>query len=363
MHLNRLRLYNFKNYEETNILLEGNIHCFMGLNGSGKTNLLDAIHYLSFTKSAFTSSDAQNCRTGQEQFFISGNFLINSKHHLVVCSFTTGKKKVIQENGEECTRFSRHIGKFPVVLMSPLDIELIWDGSELRRKFMDTLISQVDEKYLDALILYTNQLKQRNSYLRSLENQPGDRTLFESYDTVLAETGAYIYTKRKEFLSDFLEQVCRYYQILSNGSEKISILYQADQDQMPLAEALKKNRARDLLLRRTTAGIHRDDFLFRLEDGLLSQRGSQGQQKSFLVALKLAEFQIIKNKKGVNPLLLLDDIFDKLDDERIQKLLDLVCNQPGQLFLTDARQSRCREVMEKYEAHFYEVDGGTVKRI
>jgi len=367
MRLNQLRLYNFKNYEETDILLEGNIHCLTGRNGSGKTNLLDAIHYLSFTKSAFNSSDAQNIRTGQEQFFIKGSFEINSQSHVVCCSFVSGKKKAIQENGEECARFSRHIGRFPVVLMSPLDIELIWNGSELRRKFMDSLLSQTDEKYLEALILYSNQLKQRNSYLRSLENQAADMTLLESYDKALAEAGYFIYSKRKDFLHEFLEHAQGCYCFLSNDRDKINIHYRSDQDEMPLAEALKKNLSRDLVLQRTTSGVHRDDFLFMLEDSLLAQRGSQGQQKSFLMALKWAEFQTLKNKKGINPLLLLDDIFDKLDDERIKKLLDLVCIQSvqksGQVFLTDSRLSRCREIMEKYEAQFYEVEEGTIKRL
>ncbi|MBS1950856.1 MAG: DNA replication and repair protein RecF [Bacteroidetes bacterium] len=347
MFLERLTLFNFKNYAEANLHFDQSIYCFLGNNGSGKTNLLDAMHYLSMTKSSINPSDAQNIRLGEKQFIVKGEFVVGSKKQEVVCSYQAGQKKIVLEDGRDSTKFSEHIGKYPVVMIAPQDIELIWDGSEIRRKFFDSLISQVDRVYLENLIVYTTHLRQRNSALKLFaQNGRVDEDLLFSYDQKIIPSGKLIHQRRKDFLKGFLGAFKQHYQNLSDSNEDAYINYQSDLDQNDLADILTKNRERDWLAQRTHAGIHRDDFLFLLNNQEVKKFGSQGQQKSFLIALKLAEFQAITEKKKFKPLLLLDDIFDKLDDIRIQKILQLISNGTfGQLFITDARPGRCEEVL------------------
>ncbi len=367
MRLEKLSLFNFKNYEETQLSFQGNIHCFLGRNGSGKTNLLDAIYYLSFTKSALNSSDSQNIRLTQGQFFIKGAFTRNNKSSEVICSFQQGQKKVIRENDLDYGKFAEHIGKYPVVMVAPQDIELIWDGSEVRRKFFDTLISQLDRTYLDYLITYTAYLKQRNSALRFFsEKGKVDHDLLESYDQKLLPAADYIFNKRKSFIAEFLPRLIKHYRFLSgDANEEVTVRYRSDLEEVNWSDALKKNLSRDLALQRTTTGVHRDDFLFYLNTNELKRFGSQGQQKSFLIGLKLAEFESITIIKSLKPLLLLDDIFDKLDDLRINKLMQLVAQETfGQIFLTDARPSRTKEIIAGagLNPSIFMVEGGNIMR-
>ncbi len=348
MFLRELKLFNFKNYPEANLGFEQKVTCFLGNNGSGKTNLLDAIHYLSFTKSAINPSDAQNVKLGESQFMIKGGFLLQEKIKEVVCTFQMGQKKLIQNDGQDCTKFSEHIGKYPVVMIAPQDIELIWDGSEVRRKFFDSLLSQIDHNYLEELIIYTTYLKQRNSALKLFADRGKvDHDLLASYSQKIIPAAKIIHTKRREFLAEFLPVFGEHYQNLSGARhEEMSIQYRSDLEGTDFVQLLQKNLTRDLALQRTTAGIHRDDFLFLLNNNEVKRFGSQGQQKSFLIALKLAEFQCIAEKKKFKPILLLDDIFDKLDDIRIRKILELVAEGMfGQLFITDARPARCKDVL------------------
>ncbi len=350
MFLQNLRLYNFKSHPEVSLTFENNIICLLGKNGSGKTNLLDAIYYLSFTKSAHNPFDAQNIRHGENSFLIKGIFEVQDRQKELVCSYQTGEKKVIREDDQECTRFSEHVGKYPVVLIAPQDIELIWDGSEFRRRFFDTLISQLDKRYLENLIVYNHQLKQRNSLLRtSGEEVKMDLILLESYDQKLVETGNYIHQKRKEVLTTFLPKFRDHYQFLvGESAEEADIEYKSDLTTNEFSDLLKRNAQRDQVLQRTTSGIHRDDFLFLLNKLELKRVGSQGQQKSFLVGLKLAEFQLLAEQKGFKPILLLDDIFDKLDDYRIHQLMKLVSQGTfGQLFITDARSGRSEQILRE----------------
>ena len=339
----------------------------MGKNGCGKTNLLDAIYYLSFTKSAINPFDTQNIYWGQTGFMIKGSFQTHGQAREVTCSLQVGEKKLIREDGQDCERFSEHVGKYPVVLIAPQDIELIWDGSELRRKFFDTLICQVDKVYLENLIVSNHQLKQRNSLLRAAEKGPLDMVLLESYDQNLITSGLYIHEKRKSMLAGFVSRFRQHYQFLvANPAEEAEIQYKSDLSTHDFAGLLRSNLTRDRALQRTTVGIHRDDFNFLLHEQELKRVGSQGQQKSFLIGLKLAEFQILAEAKGSKPILLLDDIFDKLDDFRIQQLMKLV-NQGvfGQLFITDARAGRCEQVLTEagVEAQLYLLENGTfVKR-
>lgn len=363
LYLRKLNLFHFKNIEEAHLEFQSDILSFLGINGSGKTSLLDAIYYLSFSKSATNPSDSQNVQHGQSQFMVKGEFELNGRSHEVVSSYQLGQKKIIREDGQDCIRFSEHIGKYPVVLIAPQDIELIWDGSELRRKFFDSLLSQLDKAYLDNLILYVGQLKQRNSLLRIFsESGKVDHDLLLSYDQKIIPAAKYIYSKRKQFVVDFLPQFKKHYQFLVGDSvEEVHIQYNSDLANFDFDELLRKNLQRDILLQRTSAGIHRDDFNFLINQYELKKIGSQGQQKSFLIALKLAEFQTIAETKKCKPILLLDDIFDKLDDQRIHQLMLLVArNTFGQIFITDARAGRSIEILKeaKVDAQVFTVQNG-----
>lgn len=369
MHLEKLTLYNFKNYEEATLELSSGVNCFFGLNGSGKTNLLDAVYYLSLTKSASPASDTQNIRQEENQFFVKGVFVDKKNQTEVLCSFIRGSKKAMSEDGNEYKKMAEHIGKYPLVLIAPNDIELIWDGSEQRRKFFDGLLSQMDHQYLENLITYTQVLRQRNGLLR-LFSERGmiDQDLLDSYDEKLVPAATYIHETRKSFLTEYHPLFEKWYKQLAGkeAKEKVSITYRSDVEETAFADLLKKNLQRDIVLQRTSSGIHRDDFLFLLNAGELKKFGSQGQQKSFLIGLKLAEFQILAQASKKKPLLLLDDIFDKLDDVRIVKLMSLISDGNfGQILITDARSGRSREILKEagVKAKIFEVESGTVKYI
>lgn len=346
MYLKSLGLTNFKNYNRLKVEFTNGIHCIVGRNGSGKTNLLDAIHYLSFTKSAFNTTDLQNISYGEDHFVIRGEFDLKGVERTVSCSFQN-QKKSIRVDEKEQTKLSTHIGNFPVVLVGPNDIELIWNGSALRRKFFDSMISQMDGDYLQQLIIYTQTLRQRNGLLRMDAHRTDfDKDLLESYDQRLVSSGKILSQKRIAYLHDFLPLLKNHYRFLAGDSlEEVHINYKHEPADSDFDKLLKQNFQRDRMLQRTCSGLHRDDFIFLLDDVELKRFGSQGQQKSFLIALKLAEFQMIQKQKGFKPILLLDDIFDKLDDHRIQHLLALVNQQMfGQLFITDARPNRSKEI-------------------
>ena len=354
MRLQRLLLLDFKNYEEATIHLEKDVICFLGRNGSGKTNLLDAIYYLSFTKSAINPSDNQNIRFGKSQFMVKGFFEKAGKEHEVGCSYQQGAKKILMEDGSAVAKFSDHIGRYPVVLVAPQDIELIWNGSEIRRKFFDSILSQFDKVYLENLIIYTNNLKQRNSALKMFaETGKVDRDLLASYDQKLVPSGNTIYLKRKNLIKEFLPLFHKHYKYLSSEAENATLDYKTELESTDLEKLLSQNLSKDIALQRTTSGIHRDDFLFLINQNELSRFGSQGQQKSFLTSLKLTEFEILSRYKNFKPILLLDDIFDKLDDLRISRLMKMIKEGMfGQLFITDARQGQCKTILEVEQVDF-----------
>lgn len=366
MHLEKLTLYNFKNYEDAGLELSPGVNCFFGLNGSGKTNLLDAIYYLSLTKSASNASDLQNIRQGENQFFIKGQFVHKKNQTEILCSLVQGSKKVMSEDGNEYKKMAEHIGKYPLVLIAPNDIELIWGGSEDRRKFFDGLLSQMDHVYLENLITYTQLLRQRNGMLKLFSERGSvDQDLLDSYDDKLIPAANFIHEKRKSFLVKYHPLFERWYKQLAGkeAKEKVSITYRSDLEEVNFTDFLKKNLQRDIMLQRTTSGVHRDDFLFALNTGELKKFGSQGQQKSFLIGLKLAEFQVLEEATRKKPLLLLDDIFDKLDDNRIIKLMSLVSEGSfGQIFITDARSGRSREILKEagVKARVFEVEEGKI---
>ncbi len=368
MRLEKLHLVDFKNYAEAVVSLEGQIHCFLGKNGSGKTNLLEAIHYLSLTKGSLHTHDASNIRHGQNRFMISGHFRQQDKLFEIICSYSAGQKKIIIENGKEYGKFSDHIGKYPLVMVAPNDIELIWDGGEVRRRFFDSLLSQVDKEYLEQLIVYQAHLKQRNSLLRmSADHGPIDRDLLDTYDEKLVSSGMVLHHKRSAFVAGYLPLVAERYNFLAADLlEASGIRYVSDLATLDFRKELKLKTSQDLALGRTTIGIHRDDFEFTLNGYELKRFGSQGQQKSFLIALKLAEFDYLAARKNSRPIILLDDIFDKLDELRTVQLMKLVQSDTfGQVFITDASPSRSLDALRKagVKSQNFVVEGGTLGKI
>lgn len=349
MRLTKLSIHNFRNYAESNLEFKSDVVCLLGKNGSGKTNLLDAIHYLSVTKSFLNSSDSFSIRVGEAGFAVKGVFQRKERSNEILCSYLAGGKKSVREDGSDYTKLSEHIGKYPVVLVAPNDILLIGDTSEVRRKFFDGLISQINSDYLTQLIIYSNHLKARNGALKHFaERGKIDYDLLETYHRKMAPAGDFIFKTRHEFTKLINPVLAKHYAFLSqNFNEATEIEHKSELEGNATADLLKQSLERDLLMQRTCAGVHRDDFIFRLQEQELRRFGSQGQQKSFLIALKLAEFEMIEDRKGYKPLLLLDDIFDKLDDERISRLIERVTTGMfGQLFLTDARPDRTRELMK-----------------
>lgn len=364
MILESLDLIQFKNHLKTSLNFSPEINCVVGLNGSGKTNILDAIHYLSLTKSAVQSSDTLNVSHTFDFFTIKGLFQVENKPLQVRCSFEVGKKKQIFQNGSPLPKTSDHVGKIPLVLIAPDDTELIKGGSEGRRKFFDGLLSQLDHGYLDQLIRYHHFLKQRNALLKQFaETGRRDMTLLGSYDQELIQLSTLLGKKRRDLMEEISPALQQYYQKISSGKEQIEIKYETEVLRPDFAAYFGSLRSKDLITKNSNAGIHKDDFDFLIDGHPIRKIGSQGQQKSFIIALKLAQFQLFEKAKGEKPLLLLDDIFDKLDDERIAKLMELVSQGTfGQIFLTDARPERSMGILGELnsEVFFFEVENGEV---
>lgn len=347
MQLQALQLINFKNYAEAKVSFSSKVNVLVGKNGSGKTNLLDAIYYLSLTKSAVSGADNHCTRHGEQFFFLKGEFIRSQRSTEVSASFQSGKK-TFKEGTVEYQKLSDHIGKFPVVLIAPDDTDLVKEGSEARRKFFDSIISQLDRHYLESLIQYNQALRQRNSLLKMFaDTHRVDAVALEAFDDLLARFGKVIFEKRRAFVTAYAPVFQRYYNFIV-ADEPADVIYNTELNDTTFSEGLTNSRSKDLYLQRTTFGIHRDDYLFTLGGGDLKRLGSQGQQKSFIIALKLAHYEVVKSAKDCKPLLLLDDIFDKLDDFRIQKLLELIKNDElGQLFITDARPDRTAALLKQ----------------
>ncbi|RAV99369.1 DNA replication/repair protein RecF [Pseudochryseolinea flava] len=363
MYLQKLQLLNFKNYEEIALDFASKVNVLVGRNGSGKTNLLDAIYYLSFTKSAFATSDLHCVRKGESFLMVKAAFKKNNTVFEVSSAIQSGQKKVFREGGNEYQKLSDHIGRFPVIMIAPDDVDIIKEGSEARRRFFDSAISQLDKEYLNHLIVYNNALKQRNSLLKMFaDSGRPDWLAIESYDRLLVQHGEAIYTRRKRFCDEYLPVFRKYFNFLVNEAETSTLAYESGVLTNGFQEQLVRNRQRDLVMQRTNFGVHRDDYIFSLGEGDLKRLGSQGQQKSFVIALKLAQFEILEQHNQFKPILLLDDIFDKLDDQRITKLLELIRSDLGQLFITDARPGRTKDLLDAVgvEATVLFVDAGRI---
>ncbi len=349
MILKTLSLINYKNFESVNFQFDDKINCLAGNNGVGKTNILDAIYHLSFGKSYFNPITSQNIRHSTDFFVIDGLYKKNNREEKVIVSAKRGQKKVIKRNGKVYDTFSEHIGFLPLVIISPTDRDLITEGSDTRRKFIDGVISQSDQNYLSTLLKYSKLVSQRNALLKYFAvNNTFDATQLDIYNQQLHEHGSIIHQKRADFLETFIPIFTNRYQAISSGVEKVSLTYQSRLSETDLLTLLEQNLAKDKMLQYTSVGVHKDDLSFEIEGYPIKKFGSQGQQKSFLIALKLAQFDFIKKESKVNPILLLDDIFDKLDEKRVEHIIKLVDDQNfGQLFISDTHADRTEEVVKR----------------
>lgn len=349
MQIRELSILNFKNYQEANFTFGEGLNALLGPNGAGKTNLLDAVYYLCMARSAFSTTEGQNAAHGQKFFMLSGRFERQGHPLRVAASWQEQQKRLLLD-GQEYRRLSDHIGLLPVVLMSPHDTDLVREGGELRRGFFDSMISQTDAHYLRLLIGYQQVLRQRNALLRQHAGLPPsalDADLLAPYDLQLVRLGEQLHARRRDFLADFEPLFQQRYAFLTQGQERVGLRYRSDAAEGQLQQLLSQSLERDLQLLRTSRGVHRDDYDFRLEGHALKRFGSQGQQKSYVIALKLAQYELMGQRCATAPLLLLDDILDKLDDARIGRLLAYVTQQAlGQILLTDARPERTLEFLQ-----------------
>lgn len=349
MILNTLSLVNYKNFESQAFEFDAKINCFVGANGIGKTNALDAIYHLAFGKSYFNPIAVQNIKHDSDFFVVDGNFTKNERSEKIIVSLKRGQKKLIKRNGKAYEKFSEHIGFIPLVIISPADRDLIIEGSDTRRKFIDSVISQSDKVYLSAVIAYNKVLSQRNALLKyfALNNTFNADTLAiynEQLDTFSKE----IFKKRDEFLKIFIPIFKERYEAISQSGEAIDLKYKSDLFNGDLISLLERNLNKDKALQYTSIGTHKDDLTFLIDDFPIKKFGSQGQQKSFLIALKLAQFDFIKQQSGVSPILLLDDIFDKLDGNRVAQIISLVDNENfGQIFISDTHADRTENVVKQ----------------
>ncbi len=354
MHLKNIHLYNFKNFADQNFDFDRKINCFVGDNGVGKTNLLDAVYFLAFGKSFLNNNIRQVIRFGEEAFSIKGEFEINEKNEQILLAYQTDKKKTLKRNNKIYERLSDHIGLIPLVLISPYDRDLISEHGEIRRKFVDKIISQSDASYLSALMAYQKNLSQRNRLLKYFaSNHKFDADTLAVYDEQLHQYGSLIHNKRKAFIDDFASFLKEKYNILSQGKEQVDISYYSELDIKPLKDLLHENMQKDRMLQHTSKGIHRDDFLFEINEKPIRKFGSQGQQKTYLIALRLAEFEFLRNQSGKLPILLFDDIFDKLDEHRVEQIIQMVNDESfGQIFISDTHVERTRKLVEHVHQSF-----------
>lgn len=349
MYLEWLKLRNFKNFTESDWQFSPKINAFVGSNGVGKTNVLDAVHYMALTKSYLNYSDSQNINFDSDFFSIEGSFKKDENEDLIFCAVQNSKGKILKRNSKTYERISEHIGQYPLVMISPYDSDLIKDGSDTRRRFVDNIISQSNKDYLQNLMRYNRVLVQRNSLLKYFaQNHTFDAVSLEIYDEELHTAGTEIHRERSNFIHEFLPIFQRYYHFISQGNEKVNIIYQSQLNDASFQNLLKDNINKDRAAQYSTQGIHKDDLSFEILHYPIKKFGSQGQQKSYLIALKLAQLELMKQTLGVTPLLLLDDIFDKLDETRVEQLIKLVNEERfGQIFITDTHPERTENVVRR----------------
>ncbi|MGY3053986.1 DNA replication and repair protein RecF [Pedobacter sp. UYEF25] len=365
MWLKNITLLNFKNYTDATLRFSETVNVFTGNNGSGKTNMLDAIHYLCLCKSYFNPIDGQQIKTGEELFMIQGDFDREQKNEKITCAVKKNHKKQFKRNKKDYDKLANHIGLFPLVMVSPYDVNLIMEGSEERRKFIDNVISQTDSHYLDQLIAYNRVLANRNAFLKQIAiSKVYDADLMQIIDDQLVGIGDRIFAIRTSFIQDFIPLFAQYYSYLTDDAETVELSYISQLTDSPFKSLLATTKEKDRILERTTTGIHKDELAFSIREMPLKKFASQGQQKSFLIALKLAQYAYLAKKKGFKPLLLLDDIFDKLDDSRITKLMQLVSHEDfGQIFITDTGKNRVEGIFAAIAVSItlFEVEKGSIR--
>ena len=362
MILNRISILNYKNLEQVELSFSPKLNCFFGQNGMGKTNLLDAVYYLSFCKSAGNPVDSQNILHEANFFMIQGFYqAVDGTPEEIYCGMKRRQKKQFKRNKKEYTRLSDHIGFIPLVMVSPADAELIAGGSDGRRRFMDVVISQYDKEYLNALIRYNKALAQRNVLLKS--EQPVEDGLFDVWEEMMAQTGEVVYRKREAFISEFIPIFQSFYSFISQDKEQVGLSYESHAARGNLLGLLRESRERDRIMGYSLRGIHKDELNMLLGDYPIKKEGSQGQNKTYLVALKLAQFDFLKRTAGTVPLLLLDDLFDKLDARRVEQIVKLVSGDGfGQIFITDTNRGHLDRILQRVGGDYkiFRVDRGRV---
>ncbi len=364
MHIQDISVVNFKNLREVKVEFSPKLNCFIGKNGSGKTNMLDAVYYLSFCKSFSNSIDQLNINHDESFFMLNGNYRRMDSHENISCGLKKGLKKQFKRNSKVYKKLLEHIGLLPLVMITPSDVDLILGGSDERRKFMDGVISQYNQQYLDDLMKYNRALLQRNNLLKQFFAERNfDRELIEIWDIQLIEYGTKIHEHRKDFVEKLIPVFQRYYSFISQENEKVSLVHQSGLYEKNMEMLLNESLKKDLSVQFTTEGIHKDDLVFYIGDYPIKKLGSQGQMKTYLISLKLAQFDFIKEISGLKPILLLDDIFDKLDQYRVEQIVKVVAGEQfGQIFLTDTNREHLDGIIRKMDADFriFNVDSGKV---
>ncbi len=354
MHIEHLSLLNYKNLQEVDVEFSANLNCLIGNNGTGKTNLMDAIYYLSFCKSFLNSIDGLNITHGEDFFVVQGKYRrLDSEEH-VYCGLKRNQKKHFKRNKKEYKRLSEHIGLLPLIIITPSDIDLIMGGSEERRKFLDGLISQYDQVYLDHLLKYNRALQQRNKLLKEFAvSRSFNEENLELWNDQLVHFGQKIHEKRVAYIQKLQPVFQQYYELISSGKEQIELQHQSQLNENDFGSLLKESLPKDRVVQYTSVGIHKDDILFKIGDYPIKKLGSQGQKKTYLVALKLAQFDFIKQMAEMTPILLLDDIFDKLDKNRVEQIVKLVANDHfGQIFITDTNREHLDQIIAEIDADY-----------
>ena len=354
MILKQLILTQYKNITSKTFDFNPKINCFIGDNGKGKSNILDAIYHLSFGKGYFNPVAVQNIQNGTDFFVLDGRYLTKEREEKIICTLKKGQKKIIKRNGKVYEKLSDHIGLIPTVIISPADRDLISEGSSTRRKFIDGVIGQTDPVFLQNLLEYNKIISQRNALLKFFAlNNTFDLETLSIYNTQLSERSTLIFEKRKAFMENFISVFHHRYENISEGSEKVSLVYESQLHQNTPDKLLEESISKDKILQHTSTGIHKDDIQFLLDEQPIKKFGSQGQQKTFLVALKLAQFDFLKKQTGGAPILLLDDAFDKLDQKRVTQIISLVDHDDfGQIFITDTHEERTLEALKSVESSF-----------
>lgn len=368
MRIEKIELENFKNYAQADIAFSARVNCFLGPNGAGKTNILDALYYLSFCKSYFNPVDAQNILRTADYMRIQGKYANpHGSADDILVAVKRNQRKLVKRNSKEYNRLADHIGRYPLVMITPSDTSLIYEGSESRRKFIDGIIAQFDKHYLDILMQYNKAVQQRNALLKQFAVKGRyDPVSIDIWDQKMLLLAPQIFTVRKQFIDDFSPVFEKYFRFIAGSDEVAQLSYDSQLHDNSIKDLLQRNSDKDQLLRYTSVGTHKDDLIFSINNFPLKKFGSQGQQKSFIVAAKLAQYDYMKKIKGYSPVLLMDDIFDKLDSKRVGKIMTLVSeNNFGQIFITDTHQERIEKAFEDIdtEKRFFLIEKGQVKKV